>query len=113
MAKYCPCGCEKKLRSYAERSMARWLRMVQKRLEFLERFALPLQRKADEDPEELEAFIDDGKGLRDGLLAVIHGDLPGSDFDRRPLRDWHASASQTVTKTKITLYQTHGGLYEH
>ena len=112
MAKYCPCGCEKKLRGYTERSSARGVGMVQKRLEFLERFALPLQRKADENPEELEAFIEDGKGLRDGLLAVIHGDLPFSDFDRRQLHDWLAPAARTVTKTKITLYQTHGGLYE-
>lgn len=108
MAKYCPCGCEKKL-SLAERGMGKQVGMVEQRLAFLDRFALPLQRQADEDPEGLEEFIEDGEGLRDGLLAVIHGELSASDFDRRQLNGWIKYASKIETNTKTTLYRAQDG----
>jgi hypothetical protein len=104
VAAWCPCGCGKKL-SLIERGGAKQLRKLNERIDFLETFALPLQRKADEDAEGFQDFIDEGREFRDEMLAVIHGDLDARAVNRRLMNAWSVTAANIERNTISTLHR--------
>lgn len=91
MARYCFCGCGRKL-NFSERGVSKRGAEVESYLQFLEAVALPAQRASSHSEEDLESFVEDGKDLRDDLADVLHGNLAARDVDRALLYKWLKTA---------------------
>ena len=92
MATYCPCGCGKKL-GFSE---ARYLKIMDERIEFFDEFnksGIP----TGDDLANGQAFVAEGKELRDGLIEVFHG-ADARTVDRHQLRAWIKYADKTRRK---------------
>ncbi len=110
MAEFCPCGCGRKL-SLAERGMGKQACTVGDRIKFLEQYTLPLNMEPEEDldlepREDLESFIEEGRGISDNLIAVVHGELPANAFERGSLNNWLKAAQAMELNTKAALEET-------
>jgi hypothetical protein len=80
---------------------------IEQEADFLEEYLLPVQRASEESADELEAFIEDGRALRDQLAAVIDRDLDARAVDRRLMVDWHKRAKALVTSYKVAAHRQH------
>lgn len=97
MATYCPCGCGKKL----GRGEAKYLRSLDERIEFFEAFNESGIPQGD-DLENGREFVEDGRGLRAGLIDVVHGADPAT-MDRDFLRAWIKYADKTQREITVAM----------
>jgi hypothetical protein len=58
---------------------------------------------------DLEAFVNDGRELRDQLVRVIHGELDARAVDRSQVRDWRGQAKALINEYNMATYPGGGG----
>jgi hypothetical protein len=81
------------------------VRQLAERIEFLETYALPLQRKADSDPDGFMELIDAGRVFHHEMLVVTHGELDARYVDRRRMNKWSVAAAGIRRQNIITLHK--------
>jgi hypothetical protein len=106
MARECACGCGRRL-GFRDGFVSRKAAKIEERADFLEdhtsRYGWAGWRRAD-----LEAFINEGRELRDQLVAVIHGELDARAVDRSHVADWRGQAKALISEYDMATYP-HGG----
>ena len=90
MARECFCGCGRKL-GFNDRSISKKGAAIEG-AELLEEYTLAALRTQQQPTTDLEDFIQDGRDLRDQLVAVLHHEADPRTVDRRHI-DWHKRAA--------------------
>jgi hypothetical protein len=106
MARECVCGCGRRL-GVKDRLVCRRAARIEREADFLED-QMSRYGWAGRRPGDLEAFILDGRELRDQLVAVIHGELDAGALDRSHIADWRRQAKALITEYNIATYPPSG-----
>lgn len=106
MARECFCGCGRKL-GFNDRSISKKGAKIEEEADFLEQYTLAALRREGYSTTDLEAFIEDGRELRDQLVAVLHRELDARAVDRHHMAHWHARAKTLVNEYKLAAYRAH------
>jgi uncharacterized protein (DUF3084 family) len=106
MARECACGCGRRL-GFRDRLASRKAAKIEERADFLEdrisRYGWAGWQRAD-----LEAFVSEGRVLRDQLVAVIHGELDARAVDRSHVADWRGQAKALISEYEMATYPPSG-----
>jgi uncharacterized protein (DUF3084 family) len=107
MARECACGCGRRL-GLKDRLISRRAAKIERDAEFLEN-QTSRYGWAGRQPADLEAFITDGRELRDQLVAVIHGELDAGAVDRSRMAKWRGQAKALITEYNLATYPPGAG----
>jgi hypothetical protein len=106
VARECACGCGRRL-GFRGFLVSRKAAKIEERADFLEnhasRYGWAGWQRAD-----LEAFIDEGRELRDQLVAVIHDELDARAIDRSHMAGWRRRAKALITEYEMATYPPTG-----
>src|SRR5262245_18402376 len=108
MARECFCGCGRRL-GFKDRALSRRAAKIQVAADFLEehgsRFGPAGVQEAD-----LEGFINDGRVLRDQLVAVLHGQPRAQPVDRQRIAHWRRRAKGLINAYNMATYAPISGV---
>ena len=102
MARECFCGCGRRL-GLKDRSLSRRAAKIQSAADFVEEHASRFG-SADIQHADLEGFIDDGRELRNQLVAVLHGELDAGRVDRHRVAQWRRQAKALINAYNMATY---------
>jgi len=106
MAREWVCGCGRRL-GLKDRLVSRTAARIDREADFLEnqtsRCGWAGRQRGD-----LDAFIGDGRELRDQLVSVIHGELDAGAVDRSQMAAWRRNAKALINEYNIATYPPGG-----